>query len=146
MTASRIAVLAVVALLAPAAGAPPAAAQDAPDSPQSLGAAARPGGGLSAFARRARVHVSRSGRLGVHVGCTSDASSACLGVAVVRARMGGRTRTLARRRFRVAPGRERVVRLRLRPAARRRLARRRSLPAVIALRPGGAQRVTLVAA
>ena len=145
MTALRAAVLTAALLMAVLCSA--AAAQEPPRRTLPLsGSAGAVDGWFDAALRRERVHVSRRGRLGVRVGCNGDASDACRGVAVVRSRVRGRTRVLARRRFRVAPGRERVVTLRLRPGARRLLARRRTLRAVVALRPGGAQPVTLVAA
>jgi hypothetical protein len=69
----------------------------------------------------ARVRLTSRGVARLRVTCPADVAQGCRGRLALRRKLGGRLRTVGRRRFRVAAGRRVVVRVRVSELLLRRL-------------------------
>jgi hypothetical protein len=89
-----------------------------------------------------RLRTDSKGRLSLRVRCTSTIG--CTGALRLTSRRGSDLRVLARRLYKVKPGRTETVRLWLSPTARRSLARARSLRPMLTLANGSGKHARII--
>jgi hypothetical protein len=118
----------IAARILPSPSPPPLVVPPAAGAPPSRVAPLRPG-----IAQR-RARLDRSGAISLRITCPRRSRSACTGRLSVTARLRGTRRRIGHRRFALAPGDTRRLRVAIRPRARRVLRRRSGIRLTVCAR------------